>query len=80
MAPLILSFITAGLFLALSLYTYGANAMAENPWVALVFWGMLGAGVAVFAISRPMPAWLCQARERLAALFGAEPNLAGCGC
>ncbi len=65
MIPLILGFGSAALFLALSVWVYGLNVLAENAWVALVFWGLIGSGLVVFAISRPKPAWLCRLHERI---------------
>lgn len=52
MSPLILSLITAGLFLILSSTTYGLEAIVTNTWVPMVFWGLLGAGASVFILSR----------------------------
>jgi hypothetical protein len=65
MIPLILGFGSAALFLALSMWVYGLNVLAENAWAALVFWGLVGSGVAVFAIAMPKPAWLCRLHERI---------------
>jgi hypothetical protein len=52
MMPFILSVITASLFLGLSSATYGVDAVLSNAWVAMVFWGLLGAGAFVFFLSR----------------------------
>jgi len=64
MIPLILSFGSAALFLVLSIWTYGPSVLAENAWVALVFWGLVGSGLAVYAVSHPKPAWLCRLNGR----------------
>lgn len=52
MMPLILSAITAGLFIILSSTTYGVDAITTNTWVPMVFWGLLGAGASVFILGR----------------------------
>jgi len=51
MIPLILSLVTAVLFLILASAIYGFEALAANAWVAMVFWGLIGAGALVFALS-----------------------------
>lgn len=63
MIALILGFGSAVLFVALSIWVYGLHALAEG-WVALVFWGLIGSALVVFAIARPKPAWLCRLYER----------------
>jgi hypothetical protein len=65
MIALILGFGSAALFLGLSMVVYGVDALAQSAWVALVFSGLIGSGLAVYAISRPMPAWLCHLVERI---------------
>lgn len=52
MSPLILSVITAIGFLILATLTYGLEAYLAHAWVAMVFWGLLGAGASVFILSR----------------------------
>lgn len=51
MMPLILSLVTAGLFLLLSGLTYGGAALLASPWVAMVFWGTLAPGAMLFLLS-----------------------------
>jgi hypothetical protein len=51
MMPFILSLITATLFLILAGTIYGADALAANAWIPMVFWGLLGSGVTVFILS-----------------------------
>ncbi|WP_373509489.1 hypothetical protein [Thiocapsa sp.] len=51
MMPLILSLITATLFLTLAGATYGAEALVTNAWIPMVFLGLLGSGATVFILS-----------------------------
>ncbi|QVL49585.1 MAG: hypothetical protein KFB96_03510 [Thiocapsa sp.] len=52
MMPLLLSLITAVLFLILAGATYGAEALLTNAWIPMVFWGLLGSGVTVYILSK----------------------------
>ncbi len=52
MIPLILSLVSAALFLSLSMWVYGADVLVTSAWVALVFWGQICAGLAVYGLSR----------------------------
>jgi hypothetical protein len=52
MLPLILSFITATVFLILASVTYGVDALVGSAWVPMVFLGLLGAGATVFILDR----------------------------
>ena len=65
MIPLILGFGSAALFMGLSMSVYGTGVLMESAWVALVFYGLIASGLAVYAINRPMPAWLCRLLERV---------------
>jgi hypothetical protein len=51
MMPLILSLITATLFLVLAGATYGAEALLTDAWIPMVFLGLLGSGVTVYILS-----------------------------
>ncbi len=56
MKPLMLSALTASLFLFLASTIYGSTAILTSAWVAMVFYGLLGAGLAVSILSRrPIP-------------------------
>jgi len=68
MIPLVFGIGSAALFLGLSMSVYGAGALMESAWVALVFFGLIAAGLAVYAINSPMPAWLCRLQERVKAV------------
>ena len=63
MIPLILGFGSAALFLGLSISVYGIGELVQVGWVSMVFWGLIGTGVAVSAIGRPMPNWVRRLRE-----------------
>lgn len=63
MIPIIIALSSAVLFLGLSILTYGAGVLAESAWVALVFWGLIGAGVAVYLLGRPTPDWISSLRS-----------------
>ena len=65
MIPLIFGIGSAALFLGLSMSMYGAGALIESTWVALVFFGLIASGLTVYAINRPLPAWLCRLQERV---------------
>ena len=75
MIPLMVGLVSSLLFLGLSMLVYGIGAPVENPWVALVFFALIGSGLLVYLTSRPMPDWLCRlrARMRLARGIGGEP-------
>ncbi|TCT19149.1 hypothetical protein [Thiobaca trueperi] len=49
--PLILSLITATLFLILTGATYGVEALVTNAWIWMVFWWLLASGVSVYILS-----------------------------
>ncbi|SDW68182.1 hypothetical protein [Thiocapsa roseopersicina] len=51
MMPLILSLITATLFLTLAGATYGAEALLATAWVPMVALGLLGSGITVYILS-----------------------------
>ena len=51
MIALILGFGSAALFLGLSMLVYGVDALAQSAWVALVFYGLIASGIAVYAIN-----------------------------
>jgi hypothetical protein len=56
MKPLMLSAVTASFFLILASAIYGSAAILTSAWVAMVFYGLLGAGLAVSILSRrPIP-------------------------
>lgn len=51
MMPLILSLITATLFLTLAGATYGAEALLTTAWIPMVALGLLGSGVTLYVLS-----------------------------
>jgi hypothetical protein len=79
MIPLILGFGSAALFLGLSMLVYGAGALMESAWVALVFFGLIASGLVVQAIIRP-PAWLCRLQRRVKAVDDLCDIDAPCRC
>jgi len=72
MIPLIIALTTAALFLGLSILIYGADVLAENAWVALVFWGLIGSGLTLYLINRPTPRWMQRLRDWCAETAGSE--------
>jgi hypothetical protein len=52
MMPLILSLVSATLFLMLSSWTYGADAILANAWVTVVFFGLIGSGALISMLGR----------------------------
>jgi hypothetical protein len=52
MVPLVLSLVSASLFLMLSSWTYGTDAVLANTWVASVFWALVGSGVVLYVLGR----------------------------
>jgi hypothetical protein len=51
MIPLILSLITATLFLILAGATYGVEALVTNTWIPMVFGWLLASGASVYILS-----------------------------
>lgn len=80
MIPLILGFGSAALFLGLSTSVYGAGVLMESAWVTLVFFGLIASGLAVYAINRPLPAWLCRLLERFKATSDLWDAAKPCHC
>lgn len=80
MIPLILGFSSAALFLGLAMSVYGTGALIDSTWVAIVFFGLLAAGLTVYAINRPLPAWLCRLLERAKSTDDPWHAGAPCGC
>lgn len=80
MIPLILGFVSASLFLGLSMAIYGTGVLAESPWVLQVLFGLIGSGLVVYAINRPTPAWLCRLLERAKPKGETWETTAPCGC
>ncbi|WP_295587960.1 hypothetical protein [uncultured Lamprocystis sp.] len=52
MMPLIISLITATLFLILAGATYGVEALVTNAWILMVFWWLLASGATVYILSK----------------------------
>jgi hypothetical protein len=80
MIPLILGLVSAVLFLGLSMSVYGAGVLVESAWVAPVFFGLIALGFSVYAINRPMPAWLCRRFEAGKPKGNVWDASAHCGC
>jgi hypothetical protein len=68
MFPIIFGFVAALAFNALAYATYGSAALTEYTWVSMVSWGLVAGGIAVYALTRPIPAWLCRLGSRASAL------------
>ena len=68
MIPLTIALTSAVLFLGLSIVIYGAGVLAESTWVAMVFWGLIGSGVAVYLVNLPTPRWLQDLGDRMTAM------------
>jgi hypothetical protein len=68
MFPIILGFVVALTFEAVAYATYGSVALTDYAWVGMVAWGLIGAGVIVYAVRQPVPAWLCRLGGRLLTL------------
>ena len=60
MFPIAFGFVAALAFNALAYAIYGSAALTEYSWVSMVSWGLIAGGVAVYALTRPIPAWACQ--------------------
>ncbi|MGE5155474.1 MAG: hypothetical protein ACM3ST_15865 [Bdellovibrio bacteriovorus] len=80
MIPLILGFGSAALFLGLSMSVYGASVLTESAWVAVVFYGLIAAGLTVYVVNRPLPAWLCRLLERVKVSDQRWDASVPCGC
>jgi hypothetical protein len=79
MFPIIFGFAAALVFDALAFATYGSAALTDYAWVGMVSWGLIAGGIAVYAITRPVPAWLCRLRSRARALLQARLGLGHTG-
>ncbi len=64
MFPIAFGFAAALAFDALAYATYGSAALTDYAWVSMVSWGLIAGGIAVYALTRPMPAWLCRFGSR----------------
>jgi hypothetical protein len=60
MFPIMFGIATALAFDALAYATYGAAALTDYAWVEMVFWGLIGGGFAVYALTHPLPVGLCR--------------------
>jgi hypothetical protein len=58
MFPIILGFVVALAFQAVAYAIYGSAALTDYAWVSMVAWGLVGAGVIVYAVRQPVPVWL----------------------
>jgi len=74
MFPIILGFVVALAFEAVAYATYGSVALTDYAWVGMVAWGLIGAGVIVYAVRQPVPAWLCRLGGRLLTLMHLQPG------
>jgi hypothetical protein len=72
MFPIAFGFAAALAFDALAYATYGSAALTDYTWVSMVSWGLVAGGIAVYALTRPMPAWLCRLGSRASALVRAR--------
>jgi hypothetical protein len=78
MVPLIIALSSAALFLGLSILTYGVGVLAESAWVALVFWGLIGAGLVVYLLGRPTPDWISRLRTWMGLTTGQQHPPCSC--
>jgi len=69
MFPIAFGFVAAAAFNAFAYAIYGSAALTEYSWVSMVSWGLIAGGLAVYALTRPMPAWACRLGCRASALF-----------
>jgi predicted metal-dependent HD superfamily phosphohydrolase len=69
MFPIIFGFAAALAFDTLAYATYGHAALTDYAWVSMVSWALIGGGIAVYTLTRPIPTWLarlgCRARALL---------------
>jgi hypothetical protein len=65
MFPIVIGSGAAALFALFAYAIYGPEGLTGYPWVSLVFWALIGSGVAVFAADRGLSASLCRFRDRL---------------
>ena len=72
MFPIIFGFAAALAFEALSYATYGNAALTDYAWVNMVAWGLIGSGIAVYALTRPIPAWLSRLGRQIHALVHSQ--------
>jgi hypothetical protein len=72
MFPIIFGFVAALAFEALAYATYGNAALTDYAWVNMVAWGLIGSGIAVYALTRPTPAWLSRLGRQIHALVDAQ--------
>jgi hypothetical protein len=75
MFPIIFGFAAALTFDALAFATYGSVALTDYAWVDMVSWGLVAGGVAVYSLTRPMPAWLCRLGSNTRVLLQARLGL-----
>jgi hypothetical protein len=72
MFPIIFGFAAALAFEVLAYATYGNAALTDYAWVNMVAWGLIAGGIAVYALNRPMPAWLSRLTGQIHALVDAQ--------
>jgi hypothetical protein len=72
MFPIIFGFAAALAFEVLAYATYGHAALTDYAWVDMVAWGLIASGIAVYALNRPMPAWLSRLTGQIHALVDAQ--------
>lgn len=77
MFPIIFGFAAALAFDTLAYATYGSAALTDYAWVSMVSWGLMAGGIAVYALTRPLPAWLCRLGSRAHTLLQARLGLGG---
>jgi hypothetical protein len=75
MFPIIFGFVAALAFEALAYATYGSAALTDYAWVSMVAWGLIGSGIAVYALTQPMPTWLSRLGGRARALMDTQIKL-----
>ena len=72
MFPIAFGFVAALAFNALAYATYGSPALTDYTWVSMVSWGLIAGGIAVYALTRPMPGWLNRLGSRASTLLHAH--------
>ncbi len=75
MFPIAFGFTAAIAFNVVAHATYGSAALTDYTWVSMVSWGLIAGGGAVYALTRPLPAWMCRLGSRVSALIYARLGL-----
>ena len=64
-----------GFAAALAYATYGSVSLTDYGWVSMVSRGLIAGGIAVYALTHAMPAWLRRLGSRVSVLLDARLGL-----